>query len=317
MLPAVPRSPRVPPELTTGPFRGSPVVASGLITTSMLAGASWRRLLPDVYAHRDTLLDHGAWCAATMLVLPPTTAIGGPSAAHLWTGESPPDPTPVHVVAPRGIRLRRDPRIVVHYTGLSAADVCVRTELRLTTPERTVFDMGRRAARADALVALDALLHQHLIDPATLRRMIAKRSGWPGTARLGALLALAEPRSESPMETRLRLILIDAGVPRPVAQFEVRDPLGGLLARADLAWPELRLAVEYDGDHHRDQRQFRQDVGRLNALRMAGWTVLRFTADDVLRRPATTARLVTAAIAELSGHASRSRHAAPPRKREP
>lgn len=57
--------------------------------------------------------------------------------------------------------------------------------------------------------------------------------------------------------------------------------------------------MEYDGDQHRSAEQFRRDVERLNALRMAGWTVLRFTAEDVLRQRLKTVRLVTAALAEL------------------
>ncbi|MGN9765979.1 endonuclease domain-containing protein [Micromonospora sp. SD12] len=68
--------------------------------------------------------------------------------------------------------------------------------------------------------------------------------------------------------------------------------------RVDLAWPTLRVAVEYDGDHHRERAHFRQDVARLDALRAAGWIVLRFTADDVLRHRARTAALVSQALRE-------------------
>jgi very-short-patch-repair endonuclease len=99
------------------------------------------------------------------------------------------------------------------------------------------------------------------------------------------------------METRLRLLLADSGIPPSATQFEVVDTAGVLLGRLDLAWPEVRLGVEYDGDHHRDREQFRRDMDRLNRLRMAGWTVLRFTAEDVLRRPAETARMVLFALA--------------------
>ena len=135
--------------------------------------------------------------------------------------------------------------------------------------------------------------------------MADRRRRWPGADRLAEVLRLADPRSESPMETRLRLLLHDAGVPAAVPQFEVRTELGRLVGRVDLGWPGLRLAVEYDGDQHRERDQFRRDVERLNALRMAGWTVLRLTADDVLRRPAATARMVLAAAAELTASTSR------------
>jgi very-short-patch-repair endonuclease len=113
------------------------------------------------------------------------------------------------------------------------------------------------------------------------------------------VLLLAEPLAESPMETRLRLLLVDAGAPPPTAQHTVRDREGRVVGRVDLAWPELRLAVEYEGDHHRERAQFQRDVARLNALRAAGWTVLRFTADDVLRHPHSTIAQVAAAMREL------------------
>ncbi|WP_370584963.1 endonuclease domain-containing protein [Micromonospora sp. ANENR4] len=130
-----------------------------------------------------------------------------------------------------------------------------------------------------------------------LRAYAAARSRWPGAPLLREVLALAEPLSESPMETRLRLLLLDAGLGPLVAQHEVRAG-GRFVARVDLAWPALRLAVEYDGDHHRERAHFRRDVARLNALRAAGWVVLRFTADDVLRRPDATVALVRQALAE-------------------
>ncbi|MGC1213548.1 MAG: DUF559 domain-containing protein [Micromonospora sp.] len=109
---------------------------------------------------------------------------------------------------------------------------------------------------------------------------------------------MAEPLSESPMETRLRLLLLDAGLGPLTAHHDVLDARGRFVGRVDLAWPALRVAVEYDGDHHRERAHFRQDVARLNALRAAGWLVLRFTADDVLRHPARTVALVTQALHE-------------------
>jgi hypothetical protein len=99
------------------------------------------------------------------------------------------------------------------------------------------------------------------------------------------VLALAEPAAEAPMETRLHLVLVLAGLPRPVAQHAVHDGAGRFIARLDLAYPANRVGPEYDGDQHRERPVFRRDVARLNALRLCVWTVLRFTADDVLRHP--------------------------------
>jgi very-short-patch-repair endonuclease len=81
-----------------------------------------------------------------------------------------------------------------------------------------------------------------------------------------------------------------------VVQFDVRDAAGRFVARVDLAYPQHRLAIEYDGDHHRGRASFRRDAARLNALRMCGWTVLRFTADDVLRHPSRVVAQVRALL---------------------
>lgn len=169
----------------------------------------------------------------------------------------------------------------------------------MTTPERTAFDLGRHGSRADALVAVDALAHRRVVKLDAVRSLAAERRRWPGVRQLDEVLLLAEPLSESPMETRLRLLLIDAGAPPPVAQHNILDARGRFVGRVDLAWPQLRLAVEYEGDHHRERAHFRRDVARLNALRAAGWTVLRYTADDLLRHPRRTVAQVASAMREL------------------
>jgi len=66
----------------------------------------------------------------------------------------------------------------------------------------------------------------------------------------------------------------------------VRDRQGHFLARADLAWPDRKVIVEFDGDLHRQRDVFVKDTRRQNRLVAAGWTVLRFTSADVLGRPA-------------------------------
>ncbi|MEU8240225.1 DUF559 domain-containing protein [Actinoplanes missouriensis] len=279
------------PAPLTVPFRGSAATAAGLLTKSQLRGPTWQRLLPDVYAHRDLPLDHRVRCAAAALLLPPGTAIGGLSAAYLWGAELVRPQSPVSVVAPRNGWMIRDHRITTHYTTLADTDLTVAGGLPVTTVERTAFDLGRRLPRTEAVVVLDALLHRGL-DPGDVSALIRQRPRWPGIARLEGALRLADGRAESPMETRLRLLVGDAGLPSPRPQCEIRDQRGKLIGRVDLGWPVARLAVEYEGDHHRDRDQFRRDLARANALRLAGWTVLRFTSDDVNRHPEKTAGIV-------------------------
>lgn len=275
-------------------------MAAGLLTQRMLRGPGWRRLLRDVYVHASAELDHRTWCDAVALVLPPGAAIGGLSAAYLWGVDLLARDAPVTVVVPRADRMRPHTHLLVVRSALPDSDVTRFARLPVTTPLRTTFDVARRAARVDAVVAIDALLHRRVIKLDALCDYAAQHLGWPGRPRLNAALALAEPLAESPMETRLRLVIVDAGLPRPVAQHEVRDARGRFLARVDLSYQRWRIAIEYEGDHHRERATFRRDITRLNALREAGWLVLRFTADDVLREPARVVRLVRAAIRERS-----------------
>ncbi|MFI6128009.1 endonuclease domain-containing protein [Micromonospora sp. NPDC051141] len=201
------------------------------------------------------------------------------------------------VLLPTDVRLRPHPQLTVVRSSLPDEDRTRFAGLPVTTALRTAFDLGRLGPRVEALVAVDALLRRRVVRLSALRDYAETRSGWPGAPLLREVLTLAEPLSESPMETRLRLLLLDAGIGPLTAQHEIRAA-GRFVARVDLACPVLRLAIEYDGDHHRERAHFRRDVARLNALRAAGWVVLRFTADDVLRRPDATVALVRQALAE-------------------
>jgi very-short-patch-repair endonuclease len=98
------------------------------------------------------------------------------------------------------------------------------------------------------------------------------------------------------METRTRLVLVIAGLPGPVCQHEIQED-GMLVARVDLAYPRYRIAIEYDGECHRERSVFRRDAQRANQLRLLGWIVLRFTADDVLRHPNRMVAQVRSALA--------------------
>ena len=87
------------------------------------------------------------------------------------------------------------------------------------------------------------------------------------------------------MESVLRWLIHEAGLPRPALQHSIVDGSGAFIGRADLAWPDRKVLVEFDGDVHRERDVFVRDLRRQNRLMAAGWTVLRFTSADVLGRP--------------------------------
>jgi hypothetical protein len=290
----------VPQELSSAPFRGTDAVRRGLLTKAMLCGASWRHLFPDVYVHAAAFdpEDHRMWCRAAGCTLPAGGAVDRYSAAFLHGVDLLEPGVPVSVTVPPGTRLSPHPRRRVSRAALAPGDVALKDGVPTTVPIRTAFDLGRQPGRRDAVVALDAMCHRHLVTVTAVKGYMSRSGRLHGAARLRERLTLVDGRAESPMETHVRLVLHDAGAPPPVAQFVVRDAAGRFLARVDLAYPVWRIAIEYEGDHHRGRATFRRDVARLNALREAGWLVLRFTADDVLRRPGDMLRQTAEAIRE-------------------
>ena len=147
------------------------------------------------------------------------------------------------------------------------------------------------------MASIDALLGRRLFWAPDLARFAAARPGWPGARQLASLIELVDGGAASPMESRIRLVMVDGGLPRPVTQYEIFDGNGLFVARVDLAYPGSRVAIEFEGDHHRGLGVFAHDLRRMNALRMLGWTVLRFSATDVFGQPGQIVDQVRAALA--------------------
>jgi hypothetical protein len=291
------RARAVPRELTFGPFVGREAIAEGLITRRRLAAEIWRRLLPDIYVWRELRLDHRNWCLAAGMYLRGRGAVSGRSAAALWGADALVRGEPVEVTVPAPGRVRPAPGLTVVRSRLPAGDITAWAGTPVTTPGRTAFDLARRLRLVEAVVSVDAMLAARLVTPADLAASAAVRPGWPGIAQLRLVLRLCDAGAESPQESRLRMVLIGGGLPRPVCQHEVRDAHGVFVARLDLAYPQWRLGIEYEGDHHRGRGVFQQDLRRLNALRACGWTVLRFGALDIYGDPGRVVQTVCAAIA--------------------
>jgi very-short-patch-repair endonuclease len=155
----------------------------------------------------------------------------------------------------------------------------------------------RRLSLAEGVVALDALAHEHPFGPDDIRALRSRHLGAVGSGRIEPALALMDRRADSPMESRIRVVLTLGGiaprVQRPVS-------VGGRSFLLDMAYPEAMLAVEFDGEHHRDAAQARRDLEREALLAAAGWTIIRFGAWLVLNRPDV---LVTRTRAELARRA--------------
>jgi hypothetical protein len=158
---------------------------------------------------------------------------------------------------------------------LSTGDVMTIRGVRVTTPLRTALDLGCHLRRRDALAALDQLMRCHDLSREQLRREAVRFFRRRGVVQLRRLIPLADPRAESPRESWTRLEIIDAGLPCPQPQYWIEVD-GVPTYRLDLAYPRLRVAVEYDGDefHQRTEEQKRHDAERRAWLEQRGWTVI-------------------------------------------
>ncbi|TQK18189.1 hypothetical protein FBY40_0676 [Microbacterium sp. SLBN-154] len=134
----------------------------------------------------------------------------------------------------------------------------------------------------ELVIVGDALVRRQnpIADREELRRAAAQWSGRRGAKRLREAEALVRQGTDSPRETRLRLDAAGHGLPEPEVNHPVYDETGRLVAILDLAYPEYRVGLEYDGDHHRtDDGQYYRDIERLDALARLGWRHIRVTRE--------------------------------------
>jgi very-short-patch-repair endonuclease len=213
--------------------------------------------------------------------LPAEAVFTGATAAWLFGLDLPPG-DPIDIVVPPDSGIRSRVGLSVRRCELPRAEVVSIRGLRATTLPRTLAAICSQWPAVDALVAIDMGISAGLTDAAALVRYAQAEKGRHGAGRLRSLAQLAAP-AESPMETRLRWLLIHARLPRPEVQTNLHDSKGRFIGRADLYYPAVRLILEYDGGNHRER--LIEDDRRQNLLINAGFRLLRFTAADIHNRP--------------------------------
>ncbi|BBX99459.1 DUF559 domain-containing protein [Mycobacterium lacus] len=194
---------------------------------------------------------------------------------------------------------RRPPRAIAVYTdAVLPGEVLEVGGVPVTGPARTAFDIGRRTtSRLQAVQRLDALANATDVKLTDVERVMAQHSGVRGLVRLRSVLPLVDGGAESPQETRTRLVLIDAGLPRPQTQIRVFDDYGDFVARIDMGYEELRVGIEYDGPQHwTDPERRARDIDRSSALLDQGWTIIRVSSDLLRYRQGTFVARVVAAM---------------------
>ncbi len=289
----VPPHSLVPDTLRTVPFRGSAAVRSGALTRRQLRGDTWRRLFHDVYVHRDVPVSHKLRARAATILLP-DAVVTGRSAAVLWGVDLAGPSDPVELTVSPASRQIRVAGLVVRRAQLDADLVRRRRGVTVTTPAATAVRLSSALPQDSAVAAIDQLVDAGVVTLDAVRDLAACTRG-AGSARAREAAALADGLAGSPQETRVRLLIGRSHLPTPVAQYRVFDR-DGFVARVDFAWPERRLALEYDGLWHGEAGQFIRDRERLNRLREARCQVVYVTAAD-LRDPDRLLARIAAALA--------------------
>ncbi|OBA59227.1 hypothetical protein A5647_18055 [Mycobacterium sp. 1100029.7] len=278
------------------PFLGSEALASGTLNRHQLR-TRFRAVLPNVYLPRHVEVSLELRTEAAWLWSRRQGVIAGAAAAALHGARWIPDGVPVELIYANP---RTPPGVLTRREGLLDNEIQLLDGLSVTTPERTAFDIGRRGAIRSAVVRLDALARATGFKVEDVLGVAHGHPRSPGLRRLESALELVDAGAQSPRESYLRLLLIDAGLPRPQTQIPVFGADNMPVAYLDLGWEDYMVAVEYDGDQHRtDRRQYVNDIRRLEMLEEIGWTVVRVIAEDT---PAVILRRVRAAIAASTVH---------------
>jgi len=256
----------------------------------------WTRISRGQYAWAGLPRDRALTLRAVAQRMPPAYAFSGGTAGWLL-GLDPLWCEPVEVTIARDVPVRARAGVKVRRAALPESDVITREGFRATSAMRTICDLGSRIDVVESVTAIDTVLHAGLVEMADLTSHLRSHVGAKGIKRLRRATQLADPRTESPMETRLRMVLIQGRLPRPLVQAELSDMSGDFIARADLYYPDRKLVIEYDGANHRERMA--ADLRRQNALLNSGYHILRFTVGD-LREPRTIVAQVRRARTTLT-----------------
>ena len=267
------------------PFVGSEALADGILTRHELR-TYYRAIMPNVYLDKRGEPTLQQRITAAWLWSRRQAVIAGASASAMHGSKWVDEAAPIELIW----RNARAPQRVITRDELVLETETQSLEgLPVTTRERTAFDVGRRGPLGRAIAKLDALAAATGFKVPDVRELADRHRHVRGLRQLEDALDLVDAGAQSPKETWLRLLLINAGFPKPRTQIPVIGPDGFPRYFLDMGWEEILLAVEYDGDQHwTNPAQYARDVDRQEYIARVGWTVIRVVSrhrpSDVIRR---------------------------------
>jgi hypothetical protein len=277
------------------PFVGTEALRARTLTHHELR-LSCNRVYRNVYLRRGVELSAERRAVAAWLWSGRKAVVAGNSAAALHGAKWVDARAPAELISDRK---RPPPLIVTRNETLLAGESLRLNGIPVTSPARTAFDLGRRPGIETAVIRIDALARATGVPVAEVEALAAAHLGARGLKQLRGVLALVDSGAESPQETRTRLLVLAAGLPRPTTQIEVFDDWGRVLARIDMGWPAVKVGIEYDGAQHWTESRIRtHDIDRTAELQRQGWILIRVSADLLRYRPSIVVSRVREALRE-------------------
>lgn len=271
-----------------GPIIGSEAVAAGALSRGALRW-NYSQVHPDVYLPRDACRDLYADTVAAWLWTRRKGVISGQAAAALhgvtWIG----DGTPVELIAKHG---RRRPGVVIRDERIDDDEVVRVGRLPVTSPARTALDLGRHLKRDDAVAHIDALAAVTGSTADDIRFLEGRYERARGIQSARIATELMDGGAGSPQETRLRLWLIDAGLPRPRTNIVVRDEFWEAVIA--MGWEGPKVGVDLADTEGTDHHRANQQIASEELFQRRGWMHFRIrpdhTASRAIRRVCTALR---------------------------
>lgn len=259
-------------------FRGSAAVAAGVVTRDRLRGPHFLGLFPDTYvtAPDKPPPELALRSLAAFRYVQGKGFLSGYSAAELLGASCAPGDAPAEVTVPGGGQ-RTHAGLLVHRDRLAPGELRRVGDVTVTAAVRTAYDLARwhDDDPIEAVVAVDTLADQCRFAPDLLLHYAAHYPRARGNAGIARTVSLADRRSGSPMETRLRMVIVLAGLPTPDVQHVVQDERTRTAIWLDLAYPERRIGIEYAGEGDTSQEAVLRDAGRYTRLVDQGWRIYR------------------------------------------
>jgi hypothetical protein len=258
------------------PFIGSAALAAGMLTRHTLR-SQYVALHREVYIAENTEPTAVLRAKAAWLRSRGHGVVAGLSASALhgakWIDAS----RPATVI---DTNRRRVDGITVWAVSVDNDETQLIGDIRVTTPSRTAVDLACKYPLDTAVPAIDALARATRLKVSDIALAAERHPGRHGLQHARQAIELVDPGAESPRETWTRLLIVRAGYPPPETQVPVYNEYGALIAEVDMGWRDRKLAIQYDGDHHRNPRVFAKDIRQTREMIAMGWIVIRVTAGD-------------------------------------